>query len=619
MSNNRIKELENKINQSQIAYYNGSSIIDDDEYDALIYELSVLDPKNKLLAIIGAEPTNEWKKEKHLFPLGSLNKVNMPSDMSEWISHNLLDKRVLVAEKLDGLSIGCQYDNGKLTKSILRGGGLEGEDILINVLKMYGCVKNIPGFTGVLRGEIVLTKTNHKNYFETYANPRNAASGLCRRLDGEGCEHLTLMFYQVLGKEFDTEKDQFGWLEKSGCIVPNYKVCSSNEVNELWKQYQDTKRDLLDYEIDGLVVSCDDIAFQQSMGETNLKPKGKLAFKFANQFIKTTVKEITWAPGNSGRITPICWVEPVSLLGSTISKASIYNVAYIEKLGIDVGAEVLICKAGEIIPRIEKVVKSTGTITQIITNCPECNSILKMDGENLMCPNTQFCRAQIIGRIANYIKELNLLEWGSSLIEKLVDSGKVVTVADLYKLTVADLANLDRMGERSAQKAYDILWANTEIPLDILLGALSIQMIGGTTIRAIMDAGYYTIDKIVALTAADFEKVSGVGPTKAKFLADGLKSNKQVIAELLSNGIKIKEKVMGKLSGKSFCFTGTMINKRAVLEQMVVDEGGAVKSAGKSLHYLVIADPSSQTTKAQKARAFGTSLISEEDFLNMVK
>jgi DNA ligase (NAD+) len=619
---NKIEELSKKISDAQTAYYNGSEIMDDDTYDALVYELGCLDPNHPLLSKVGADGVDAWKKEKHLTPLGSLNKVNYPDEMSKWLNNTLKNQDVLVVEKLDGLSIGCQYENGRLVRGVCRGNGLEGEDIINNVRKMKGNVNFVSdNFTGTIRGEIVLTKTDHQKFFPEAANPRNGASGVCRRLTGEGCENLTLMFYQVIGNddEFKTESSMFEFLEKNKFIVPNYKICkNAGEVNELWKQYQDTTRSSLNYEIDGLVVNCNDVEFQKSLGSTNLRPKSKLAFKFANQFVKTTVKEISWQSGNSGRITPVCWFEPVNLLGSTVEKASVYNIAYITELGLDVGAEVLICKANEIIPRVEKVINSTNTICPIPTECPECNSTLKMNGENLTCPNFN-CPAQVKGRIKNWISELNILDFGETLIERLVENKKIQTVADIYALTIKDLMTVERMGEKSATTAYNNLWAYSTIPLETMLGALSIPMIGTSSLKLVVEAGYDTLEKIQAMTAADFEKIQGLGPVKAKSLVQGLQDYKEVIKQLLNNGVKIKEKTMGSLTGKSFCFTGSMLNKRADLEKMVENAGGSVKSVGKGLSYLVIADAeNSTTTKAEKARKLGTTLISEEDFLSMV-
>lgn len=615
----KISKLEASIKEAQIAYYNGSEIISDDEYDALIYELIQLNPNHPLIIQIGAQIINEWKKEKHLYPLGSLNKVNSPEDMEEWIVSVAKNEEVFVTEKLDGLSIGCQYEDGGLIHAILRGaGGLEGEDILTNVLKMHGCVKNIPNFTGVLRGEIILTKSNHQAHFATYANPRNAASGLCRRFDGEGSQHLTVLFYQVLGQDFLSEQEQFDFLQKAKAITPNYKLCkSAKEVSQMWQEYQDKTRASLDYEIDGLVAAVNDVRVQEALGETNMRPKGKIAFKFANQFVKTTVKEIDFQVGNTGRITPVCWFEPVDILGSKVKKASVYNIAYITKLGLDVGAEILITKAGEIIPRVEKVVKSTGTIVAIPITCPTCDTNLLIEGEYLNCPNTEGCISQIEGRIKNWIKELNILELGDTLIEKLVKAELVKTPADLYTLTVQDLSELDRMGEKSAKNVYNSIWGRNPVPLDVFLGALSIPLIGSSSIRLLMEDGYDTLDAVRALTQEETEAIKGMGPARAASLVQGLIDNDDIINQLLDNGVEIKAIIVGKLTNKSFCFTGTMVNKRAELEQMVKEAGGTIKNVGKGLDYLVLSDET--TTKAIKAKALGTKLLSEEDFLEMLE
>lgn len=618
--------LEGRIEAARTAYYNGEAIISDEEFDVLIYELAALDPKNPLLAEVGAPASNEWAKATHLFPLGSLSKFNLPNEMADWINTTLKGKPVLVSEKLDGLSIGCQYENGKLTKAILRGNGFEGENILANVLKMQGVVKKLAQpFTGVIRGEIVLLKADHEEFFPDYANPRNAASGLCRRSDGEGSEHLTLMMYDVLSDstEFETEEKKFKFLFANAFHTPNTVLCkTAEEVNQLWQSYQDTVRDTLDYEIDGLVVACDDIEFQHSLGEHNLRPKGKMAFKFANQFVKTTVQKITWEPGGMGRITPRCWFKPITILGSTVEKASIYNTDYISKLGLGVGAEVLVCKANEIIPRVERVVKPAVAVASIPGICPACDAGLVMEGKHLMCPNVATCPAQITGRIKNWVKELNILELGKKLIEKLVENGLVETPADLYTLEVDDLASLERMGQSSAKKVYAEIWKCNPISLDVFLGALSIPMIGGSSIRAIMAAGHTTLKAIQKLSVKDLEAINGIGPGRAKSLAEGLKANEDIIDALLKNGVQIKEKTMSKngvLTGKSFVITGTLTRKRDEVAAMIEEAGGTMQgSVGKGTTYLVIADPSSTSTKAQKARKLGTELISEEQLMTML-
>lgn len=630
MSQLRIKELADELLRAKYTYYNiklpdgmQPLVLTDKVYDAREAELRSLDSNHWVLKIVGAPQTqSEWKKAKHQIPMGSLNKVNLPMELDSW-AKDKGKQTWFVTEKLDGLSIELVYEDGELVQGITRGDGETGEDITVNVAKMVGVTSKLKTkFNGSLRGEIIMLKSVWKKDFADKANPRNAASGVSKRLDGVGVDKLNILFYQVLGDiDFKTEVEQFEWLEDNKLGIPNYwSFDSIDKVNKHWRDYQDNKREKLDYDIDGLVVRIDDMATQMTLGDKDLRPLGAIAFKFDNETRESVIRDIIWQVGNSGRITPVAVVDPVQLVGATVTRASVYNIGYIEELGLDIGAKVLVARANDVIPRIEELVKGTGKTAKHPEFCPECGGLTKLDGENLMCGNTKNCRAQIIGRIKNWVAELNLLEWGDTLIEKLVDAKKVKTVADLYTLKLNDIADLDRLGEKTAQKCLDILWANTEVPLEVFLGGLSIPMIGQSTIKAIMNEGCDTLERFGQLGADQFATVPGVGPTKAKSLAAGLKTYQKVILDLIDNGVKIKDKVVGNLTGKSVCFTGSMKNKRPVLEKMAAEQGADVKSSvGKGLTYLIIADPNSTSSKAVAARKLGTTLISEEEFLDLVK
>lgn len=631
MSKDRVKKLADELLRAKYTYYNiklpdgmQSLALTDKVYDTREAELRSLEPNHWVLKMVGAPQTqSDWKKAKHQIPMGSLNKVNNPAELDQWASNLIMDGNFLVTEKLDGISIEVVYENGLLVQAITRGDGETGEDITVNVARMEGVPSQLKDkFTGSLRGEIIMKKSVHKTHFSDKANPRNAASGVSKRLDGVGVDKLNILFYQALGDvDFSNEQLQFLWLVDQGLDTPNWGILkTADAVNKYWREYQDTKRDTLDYDIDGLVVRIDRMDDQMAMGEKDLRPLGAIAYKFDNETKESTIRDIIWQVGNSGRLTPVAVVDPVLLVGATVTRASIYNIAYIEELGLDIGAKVLVARANDVIPRIEELILGTGKTATAPTACPECGGTVRMDGENLLCTNTKDCRAQVIGRIKNWVAELNLLEWGDSLVEKLVDAKKITTVADLYKLQPSDIAGLDRLGDKTAQKCYDILWANSEIALEVFLGALSIPMIGQSTIKAIMNAGCDTLEKFGQLSSAEFEEVPGVGPTKAKSLADGLLTNQQIILDLVANGLKIKAKIHGALTGKSICFTGSMKNKRPVLEKMAADVGADIKgSVGKGLTYLCIADPNSTSSKAVAARKLGTTLISEEDFLDLVK
>lgn len=626
---NRILELENEITKHRNVYYNPEqtdiSPISDQEFDALVEELTALDPNNKILRKVGAPPVSEWKKANHQIPMGSLDKVNTPEELCKWVENTAPGEKLFITEKLDGISIELIYENGALTQCITRGDGVTGEDITSNVMKMKGVQHKLLSsqFSGSVRGEIIMKKSIHQKYFPDKANPRNAASGISKRLDGVGCEHLNVIVYQVLGNteiELENEEKQDDWLIFNLFDTPLSQVASNaEEVNQYWRHYQDNVRSTLDYDIDGLVVRINDLDTQLSLGEKNLRPKGAIAFKFDNISAESTLLDILWQTGNSGRITPVAVISPVTLVGAKIERASIYNYSYIQELKLDIGSKVLIVRSNDVIPKIIKVVEETGTIALPPDKCPVCHGPVSFVGENLICISHDTCAAQISGRISNWITELNLLEWGSKLIDRLVGMGKVNDVGDLYTLTVDDLANIDRMGKKSAQKCYDILWKNNEIPLEVFLGALSIPMIGQSTIKMVMKEGYDNLDKILSLTVDDLTKIPGLGEIKAQFLVNGLVKNKDLINKILQNGIKIKSKISGPLSNKSVCFTGTMVNKRAVLEGMVIAAGGEVKdSVSKGLSYLVINSLDSTSKKVVNAKKYGTTLISEDEFLKLI-
>jgi DNA ligase (NAD+) len=622
MSSNRITELADKITQARLDYYNGQPTVSDKIFDAWADELRTLDANHIALTAVGAPVgPSEWKKAKHQIPMGSLNKVNQPAEMLDWASDKNC-KSWFMTEKLDGLSIEVIYEGGKVVQAITRGDGETGEDITVNVIRMGGVNPDLKtDFNGSLRGEIIMKKSIHQKFFADKANPRNAASGVSKRLDGVDVDKLDILFYQVLGDvDFKTEEDQFKWLQKHKVGTPNYWIWSSAlAINVMWREYQDKERDKLDYDIDGLVVRINDMADQMACGDKDLRPLGAMAFKFDNETRESTIKDIIWQVGNSGRLTPVAVVEPVLLVGAMVSRASLYNIAYIEELGLDIGARVLVARANDVIPRIEELVKGTKTVAKMPKKCPDCGGIVDMQGENLICTNTENCRSQIIGRIKNWIKELNLLEWGDSLVEKLVDAKKVKNIADLYTLQVDDISKLDRLGDKTAKKCLDILNANKNVALEVFLGALSIPTIGQSTIKLIMKDGCDTLEKFGQLSSVQFEQVSGVGPVKARFLADGLKHNQQLILDLLKNGVEIKEIVDGKLTGKSFAITGTLSIKRAEVEKLIQDNGGEVKSSvGKGLNYLIISDPQSTSSKAQAARKLGTVLINEAQFLDLI-
>jgi len=624
----RVLELEGLIKEARNDYYNSVSKVSDEVYDAWVDELSALKHDSPAVTAVGSPPVSEWKKVAHTIPMGSLNKINSLEELTSWVMGTGEAKfaPLLVTEKLDGISIAVEYIKGSFSRALTRGDGSVGEDISVNVAKMEGVKGKLPkSFSGTLRGEIVLKKSNLIKYFPQYANPRNAASGISKRYDGQGCEYLTVMFYHVAdGKEFVTEGDQFTWLHEGGFITPNWYVTAMTPgvrtPHDLWLEYQQFKRDELDYDIDGLVVRINDLAAQLTLGETDNRPKGAVAFKFAPMTRESILQRIDWQIGGTGRITPVAIFNPVQVLGAEITNASLYNVAYIQSLGLDVGATILIARMQDVIPKVVSVRKSTGTVAKPPSVCPACGSQTQMEGEYLVCPNTFGCSAQTIGRVKRYVAGMDIKEWGEVLIEKLVSLGLVKDVSDLYCLTETQLASIDRMGKKSAEKAIKLLRDRHKVPLATLLGSLSIPLCGAVTIKMAMDAGFGTLEKLKKANIEQLIEVEGLGPVKAQALWSWLQNDSALVDRMMRLGVEIEGKIYGSLTGKSFCFTGASSRPRTELEEFVKQAGGEVKkSVGKKLTYLVMSDPNSNSTKAQAARKNGTTCISEAEFMKMLE
>jgi DNA ligase (NAD+) len=347
----RIAELESLIVKARNDYYNSQPTVTDSVYDAWTDELKSLKPDSAAITSIGAPPVSEWKKVTHSITMGSLDKINTQEELAAWrkVAPN---QTLLVTEKLDGMSVHLQYDKGNLVLGSTRGDGVRGEDITVNVVKMQGVQKTLKeDFTGSVRGEIVLTNTDHQKYFSEYSSPRNAASGIAKRLDGVGVEHLIVMCYKVVdGKDFATEGMQFKWLEKMGFKTPNWSI--SNDPQKVWDEYQDGKRDQLDYDIDGLVLTINDTETQLELGEKDGRPQGSIAYKFAAITRESVLRDVIWQVGASGRITPVGIFDEVDILGSKITQASLYNAKYVDNLRLFKGCRILVARAGDVIPKI---------------------------------------------------------------------------------------------------------------------------------------------------------------------------------------------------------------------------------------------------------------------------
>ncbi len=629
----RTAELAALIQKHKDAYYNNQPLISDAAYDALEDELRALEPTHPLLASVGAPLVGritEWEKARHAIPMGSLNKAVSEDELRKWAERcdELLAKESLppispalfVTEKLDGLSLAVTYEQGVLADAITRGDGQVGERILSNARRMKGVPARLPSPVSLtVRGEIILTLSDLKRAFPGSANPRNQASGTSKRFDGQGCEHLSVLFYDLDGEELPTEAAKLARLSELGFLVPNSRVGTLDEVLALHQEYSSATRASLDYEIDGLVVRANDVHAQAMLGEKANRPRGAVAYKFASQAKVSRVVNIVWETGSSGRVSPVAVVEPVELAGATVQRASLHTAGNVLALGLGVGDEVLVSRRNDVIPYVEEVVAKHGPAAVPPVACAACQAALEKVGEYLACRNVE-CPAVRAGRIQNWVDAQGALEWGEKLIAQLVEAKLVKEPADLYRLEPGQIAALERRGDVIAQKVLEILKEKLPPSLPRFLAGLGIEGFGLQTAKALVAAGFDTLPKVRAATLEQLTALPGVGPAKARFVTEGLLARAQDIEHLLEAGVRpVEQRAAGPLAGKTFCFTGALSRPRKELEALVEKHGGSLLSGvTKDLHYLVLADPESGSSKAQKAKKYGTTCLDEDGFLALI-
>jgi DNA ligase (NAD+) len=346
-------ELECKVLKYQQAYYDGEPLISDDDFDVLWDKLKAQQPDSEVLKAVGSD-SSIFPKAKHLMMMGSQQKCKNEIEFKKWFKKQN-ENLMVVQYKLDGASLELQYQKGKLIRAITRGNGEIGDDITPNVLKMKNVPKSILGFSGAVRGEVLLFKSTLKKHFPSMANCRNGATGTMKQKSGIGCEHLNVICYDVFGKDFDLESEKQEWLQAQGFEVAHYEMVNSAEkIVKLRNTINNEIREHLDYDIDGLVIKCN------TVDDSDLKrarPEHQTAFKFQLDKYETILKDIAWEQ-NGKRFTPVAIVEPVEIAGATVRRASLANLDRVNDLiseGMKIGSKVELTRRGEIIPYLENV------------------------------------------------------------------------------------------------------------------------------------------------------------------------------------------------------------------------------------------------------------------------
>lgn len=632
----RINELVSLIKRYQTSYYNGEGEISDAEFDALWDELKNLDPENEILKKIGTDSGN-FAKLRHVMPMGSQEKAANPEQFLGWASKHVYDE-YFVEFKLDGASLELQYEHGKLVHAVTRGDGTIGDDITVNAKKMNGVAAalfdlagNLIDYSGGIRGEVIMTHDVHKEKFSDKANCRNAANGLMKRKDGEGCEYLKLIVYDAFSpsgnQPFNDEESKINWLKSCGFNTVPLKICKSpQEVIEYRSHVMDI-RNQLEYDIDGLVIKERQINFQDA---SRARPDRQIAFKFSLEEAVTILRSVDWSV-NGGTYTPVAIFDEVELNGTKVQRASLANPDTMKALGVKIGCKVVVVKRGEIIPKIENVIHEDALCESPVVfpdKCECCGSKLIDNGSRLYCPNKK-CSKRILHQLLKWVQVADIRDLGETLVTQLFEKGKVQSISDLYKLSAEDLTpfflNEESLAAEKkslgAEKVAASIQNHRKMSLAVFVAGFDIEGIGETTVEKLVAAGFNTLNALLNMTVEQASAVYGFAEILAKTAVDGLNENALEMRFLAENFVEIVQDSAGKLVGKSFCFTGELHSmKRNDAEALVKVNGGTCKSSvTKDLSYLVTNDVSSGSSKNQKAVKFGIPVINEEQFFKMLE
>jgi len=635
------EEMKRALINASDAYYNKSfSIMSDAEFDKLKDEFTEHWPDDPFIKTIGAPvPVNtKWNKVKHLIPMRSCNKVNTVDEFMKWLSNvGLMEQDIVISEKLDGISLSLDYQKGNLIRATTRGDGTIGEDITTNVLRMQNVKRKLPiPYTGSLRGEVML-KNNDFNSVNlvcesrgerTYQNVRNGASGIARNYDGKYCEYLYVEYYYASG-DFTTKKNVYDFIEHDlGLKTCKHFVGNAETAKIVYNEYEEEIRAGLDHAIDGLVIEPNRIEILENLGLLHENWKGMIAWKFTSDKAKTPVKSSVWQLGNSGRITPVAIMNTVELMGVNVSRASVHNLEIFRSINLHEGDILLIERANDVIPKVVKNLSDhpgceRGPKLEVPEFCPVCGEKAYEDGVFLVCKNDK-CKGGQIGNLKKWVKKLDLKGIAEATLEKLYDADYVKTPADLYRLEPHLICEIDGFKTRSASRIIETLNSKKEVTLSEFIAGLNIPNFSGKTAELLEKNGFDSLKKMMNAQEYELTEIKGIGIETARAIIIGLQKKIKIIEDLLDVGINIKSREENSntgnpFSGKKVVFTGALNIKRKDAQTLVKSVGGECPSSlSKDTDYLVMADVNSTSSKANKARSYGTKILSEDQFIKMI-
>lgn len=652
-----IEELRDIINYHSNLYYTmDEPEISDFEYDALMNQLKEMERQNPELITpdsptqrIGGKILEGFEEVVHTVQMQSLNDVFDRESVIEFgrkTEEALSEKVEYITElKIDGLSVSLEYRDGYFFRGSTRGDGIKGEDVTENLKT----IRTIPlKLTEALpylevRGEVYMP---HKSFLKLnerqeeleqkpFKNPRNAAAGSLRQLDSSVAAERKLDIFvfniqQIEGKEIKTHKEGLEYLAKLGFkTIPDKKVCKSIEEAFGEVELIGDMRDKLDFDIDGAVIKVNSLRQRELLGSTAKCPKWAVAYKYPPEKKETKLVDIVVQVGRTGVLTPNAVLESVRLAGTTVSRATLHNMDYINEKDIRIGDTVIVQKAGDIIPEVLEVVKEKRTGDEIIfkmpEKCPICGAdVFREPGEAAVRCTGGECPAQLARNIIHFVSRdaMDVEGMGPAVVEKLLENNLIACSADIYKLEESQLSPLEKMGEKSAAKLISAINKSKENDLSRLIYAMGIRHVGARNAR-ILALHFKTMDALMTAREEEIAAVDEIGPIIAasivRFFAQ--EQNKDIVEQLRTFGVNFvckEEKQSGSFDGKVFVLTGTLPTMtRSEASKLIEDNGGKVSSSVSRKTDFVLAGEDAGS-KLDKANALGIAVIDEEEFKNML-
>ena len=658
----RIKELRKQVEYHAKRYYDDDNPeITDFEYDMMMLELRTLESqfpelitKDSLTQKVGGTVKEGFQKVEHEVPLQSLQDVfdfdeieAFDERVKKQAEENGIENPQYVVEtKIDGLSAALEYVDGKFVRGATRGNGLVGEDVTENLKTIKTIPQELSEKINItVRGEVFISKKDfeemnqerEENEEETFANARNAAAGSLRQLDSNITKNRPLDIYifnvqKIEGKEFNSHYEELEYLKKLGFNV-NPVLIPCKDTEEVIKAIQKIGKDRenLTFGIDGAVVKVDDLNLRKIMGTTSKVPKWAIAYKYPPERKETILKDITFQVGRTGVITPMAILEPVKVAGSTISKTTLHNEDFVKEKGLKIGDRVIIQKAGDVIPEIVEAVVSKRTGEEkdfeMPKVCPVCGAeAVREEGEAAVRCTGIECPAKLYRNLVHFVSReaMNIDGLGENIIGVLLEKKMISNIADIYDLKFEDIASLKKNGKKFAQNLIDSINASKENDLYRLITAFGIRHVGVKAAK-ILAKTYNNIDNLAEADVENLSQVEDIGPIVANSIREFFEQEqtKDLISRLKQAGVntqRLKEDDEDeRFTGKTFVLTGSLENfSREEASNIIEKFGGKTSSSvsKKTSYVLAGEDAGSKLTKAQN---LGVTIITEQEFADMIK